>query len=150
MHALDLEAMHTLKFLGYANIASEYATNGELHVGMQFNDREDVARAICTFVEGSIVKFEAVPTYHGTKVLLNILLFHRLFWTFSPCIRVFRHYKPVVQVDRTHLYQTYKGTQLVVVLQDGNHNILPIPVVIVDKDETIDVWYFSCKIYIDL
>ena len=58
MHVLDLEAMHTLKFLGYANIASEYATNGELHVGMQFNDREDVVRAIKTYSISKLVDYK--------------------------------------------------------------------------------------------
>ena len=46
MHPLELQAMYAPKFLEYANMASNYAANDELCVGMEFNDRETVVRAI--------------------------------------------------------------------------------------------------------
>ena len=38
--------MHAPKFLEYANIANDYAIDGKLCVGMQFNDKEAIVRAI--------------------------------------------------------------------------------------------------------
>ncbi|XP_016168816.1 uncharacterized protein LOC107611400 [Arachis ipaensis] len=56
-------------------------------------------------------------------------------------IWAFRHCKPVVQVDGTHLYGKYKGCLLVAVSQDGNNNIVPIAFAIVEG-ETSDAWHF--------
>ncbi|RYQ93163.1 hypothetical protein Ahy_B09g099445 [Arachis hypogaea] len=56
-------------------------------------------------------------------------------------IWAFRHCKPVVQVDGTHLYEKYKGCLLVAVSQDGNNNIVPIAFAIVEG-ETSDAWHF--------
>ncbi|XP_025607294.1 uncharacterized protein [Arachis hypogaea] len=47
------------------------------------------------------------------------------------------HYKPLVQVDGTHLYRKYKGALLFAVTQDGNQNIVPIAFAIVEG-ETAD------------
>ena len=60
-----------------------------------------------------------------------------MFWTFGPYIRAFSHYKPLVQVDGTHLYGKYRDILLVAVAQDGNQNILPIAFAIVEG-ETVD------------
>nr|XP_025703107.1 uncharacterized protein LOC112803867 [Arachis hypogaea] len=56
-------------------------------------------------------------------------------------IWAFRHCKPIVQVDGTHLYGKYKGCLLVAVSQDGNNNIVPIAFAIVEG-ETSDAWHF--------
>ncbi|RYQ97482.1 hypothetical protein Ahy_B08g093530 [Arachis hypogaea] len=60
---------------------------------------------------------------------------------FGYCIEAFRHCKPIVQVDGTHLYRKYKGCLLVAVSQDGNNNIVPIAFAIVEG-ETSDAWHF--------
>ncbi|XP_016195722.1 uncharacterized protein LOC107636744 [Arachis ipaensis] len=54
-------------------------------------------------------------------------------------VQAFRHCKPLVQVDSTHLYRKYKGALLVAVAQDGNENIVPIVFAIVEG-ETADAW----------
>ena len=46
MSVLDLQAMHAPEFQEYTNMASDYAQDDELHVGMQFNDMEAVIRTI--------------------------------------------------------------------------------------------------------
>ncbi|XP_025675666.1 uncharacterized protein [Arachis hypogaea] len=56
--------------------------------------------------------------------------------------KAFRHCKPVVQVDGTHLYGKYKGCPLVAVLQDENNNIVPIAFGIVEG-ETSDAWHIE-------
>ena len=82
-------------------------------------------------LRGLYVEFDTIPTYHGTEERPNDQIFYQMFWTFNPCVRAFRHCKPVVQVDDTHLYGKYKGTLFVAAAQDGNHNILPVAFAIV-------------------
>ncbi|RYR69127.1 hypothetical protein Ahy_A03g015659 [Arachis hypogaea] len=88
-----------------------------------------------------VVYFETMPAYQGDDLVTDIRVLHRVFWSYYPYIRAFRHCKPIVQVDGTHLYGKYKGCLLVAVLQDDNNNIVPIAFVIVEG-ETSDVWRF--------
>ncbi|XP_025679527.1 uncharacterized protein LOC127745565 [Arachis duranensis] len=53
----------------------------------------------------------------------------------------FKHYKPFVSVDGTHLYGKYGGVLLIAVAQDGNSNILPIAFAIVESEST-ESWSF--------
>ncbi|RYR13980.1 hypothetical protein Ahy_B04g070687 isoform B [Arachis hypogaea] len=89
----------------------------------------------------AVVHFETMPAYQGDEVVRDIQVLHRVFWSYYPCIRAFRHCKPIVQVDGTHLYGKYKGCLLVAVSQDGNNNIVPIAFAIVEG-ETSDAWHF--------
>ncbi|XP_057746486.1 uncharacterized protein LOC130965742 [Arachis stenosperma] len=73
-----------------------------------------------------------MDAYQGDDLVPDIRVLHRVFWSYYPCIRAFRHCKPVVQVDGTHLYGKYKGCLLVAVSQDGNNNIVPIAFAIVE------------------
>ncbi|XP_025697392.1 uncharacterized protein [Arachis hypogaea] len=68
---------------------------------------------------GSVVQIETRPLYNGNEEAQGVKILHRVFWSFNSCIRAFRHCKPLVQVDGTHLYEKYKGTLLVAVAQDG-------------------------------
>ncbi|XP_025631056.1 uncharacterized protein [Arachis hypogaea] len=79
--------------------------------------------------------------FGGDDLVTDIRVLSRVFWSYYPCIRAFRHCKPVVQVDGTHLYGKYKGCLLVAVSQDGNNNIVPIAFAIVEG-ETSDAWHF--------
>ncbi|QHO43396.1 Putative mutator sub-class protein [Arachis hypogaea] len=111
-------------------------------------DSKTVAEAIKPLVEAmchkkssAVVHFETMPAYQGDDLVPDIRVLHRVFWSYYPCIRAFRHCKPVVQVDGTHLYRKYKDCLLVAVSQDGNNNIMPIAFAIVEG-ETSDAWYF--------
>ena len=64
-----------------------------------------------------------------------------VYWTFGPCNRGFRHCKPVVQVDGTHLHGKYRGALLVALAQDDNQNILLVAFAIVES-KTADVFHF--------
>ncbi|XP_016207119.1 uncharacterized protein LOC107647563 [Arachis ipaensis] len=97
--------------------------------------------AMCHKEPSAVVHFETMPTYQGDDLMGDIRVLHRVFWSYYPCIRAFRHYKPIVQVDGTHLYGMYKGCLLVAVSQDGNNNIVPIAFAIVEG-ETSDAWHF--------
>ncbi|XP_015943900.1 uncharacterized protein LOC107469023 [Arachis duranensis] len=97
--------------------------------------------AKCHKEPSAVVHFETMPAYQGDDLVTDIRVLHRVFWSYYPCIRTFRHCKPVVQVDGTHLYGKYKGCLLVAVSQDGNNNIVPIAFAIVEG-ETSDAWHF--------
>ncbi|XP_057730577.1 uncharacterized protein LOC130945903 [Arachis stenosperma] len=97
--------------------------------------------AMCHKEPSAVVHFETMPAYQRDDLVADIRVLHRVFWSYYPCIRAFRHCKPVVQVDGTHLYGKYKGCLLVAVSQDGNNNIVPIAFAIVEG-ETSDAWYF--------
>ncbi|XP_052107412.1 uncharacterized protein LOC127740480 [Arachis duranensis] len=90
--------------------------------------------AMCHKEPSVVVHFETMPAYQGNDLVPNIRVLHRVFWSYYPCIRAFRHCKPVVQVDGTHLYGKYKGCLLVAVSQDGNNNIVPIAFAIVEGE----------------
>ncbi|XP_057760952.1 uncharacterized protein LOC130981379 [Arachis stenosperma] len=97
--------------------------------------------AMCHKEPSAVVHFETMPAYQGDDLVGDIRVLYRVFWSYYPCIRAFRHCKPVVQVDETHLYGKYKGCLLVTVSQDGNNNIVPIAFAIVEG-ETSDAWHF--------
>ena len=46
-------------------------------------------------------------------------IFNSVFWVFGPCIRGFRHCRPVISIDATHLYGKYKGKLLIAMATDG-------------------------------
>ncbi|RYQ88650.1 hypothetical protein Ahy_B09g095721 isoform C [Arachis hypogaea] len=90
--------------------------------------------AMCHKEPSAVVHFETMPAYQGDNLVGDIRVLHRVFWSYYPCIRAFRHCKPIVQVDGTHLYGKYKGCLLVAVSQDGNNNIVPIAFAIVEGE----------------
>ena len=97
--------------------------------------------AMCDAVRGSVVQLDAAEAYREDELVPDVRILRRVFWSFGPCIRAFRHCKPLVQVDGTHLYGKYKGALLVAVARDGNQNILPVAFAIVEG-ETADAWHF--------
>ncbi|RYQ80105.1 hypothetical protein Ahy_Scaffold1g106732 isoform A [Arachis hypogaea] len=120
-------------------------------VALVFGDWEESYQALPWWlsvmvqkIPGSVVQIETRPLYNGNEEAQGVKILHRVFWSFNPCIRAFRHCKPLVQVDGTHLYGKYKGTLLVAVAQDGNQNIVPIAFALVEG-ETADVWHFFLR-----
>ncbi|XP_016194985.1 uncharacterized protein LOC107635952 [Arachis ipaensis] len=90
---------------------------------------------------GTVAVLRTSPVRVGGQVDESLAYFHRLFWTFSPCIEAFRHYKPLVNIDGTHLYGKYGETLLVAIAQDGNSNILPVAFALVEG-ENAKFWSF--------
>ncbi|XP_020970327.1 uncharacterized protein LOC110268477 [Arachis ipaensis] len=58
---------------------------------------------------GTITVLKTSPVRIGGGVDESTVYFHRLFWTFPPCIEAFRHCKPLVSIDGTHLYGSMEG-----------------------------------------
>ncbi|XP_025670176.1 uncharacterized protein [Arachis hypogaea] len=71
----------------------------------------------------------------------DTVMFQQVFWIFSPRVKAFKHCKPLISVDVSHLYGKYGGTLLMAIAQDGNANILPIAFAVV-KGETKESWSF--------
>ncbi|XP_015934887.1 uncharacterized protein LOC107460969 [Arachis duranensis] len=44
---------------------------------------------------GSVVQIETRPLYNGNEEAQGVKILHRVFWSFNPCIRAFRHCKPL-------------------------------------------------------
>ena len=63
------------------------------------------------------------------------------FWTFGPCVEGFKHCRPIIQIDRTHLYGKYKGKLLIATSIDANGHIFPFAFAIVEE-ESQDSWYW--------
>ncbi|XP_076929124.1 uncharacterized protein LOC143593352 [Bidens hawaiensis] len=60
--------------------------------------------------------------------------FRRVFWAFDPCIKGFKHCRPVISIDATHLYGKYKGKMMIAMGVDGNNQILPLAFAIVENE----------------
>ncbi|XP_015936381.1 uncharacterized protein LOC107462319 [Arachis duranensis] len=90
---------------------------------------------------GTVAVLKTSPIHVGAQLDESQAYFHRLFWTFPPCIEAFRHCKPLVSIDDTHLYGKYGGTLLVAIAQDGNSNILPMAFALVEG-ENAESWAF--------
>ncbi|XP_016164146.1 uncharacterized protein LOC107606620 [Arachis ipaensis] len=95
----------------------------------------------CT-MEGSVALLKTSPVRVGDQVDEDRVYFHRMFWTFPPCIEAFRHCKLLVSIDGTHLYGKYGGTLLLAIAQDGNSNILPVAFALVEGENAESWSYF--------
>ncbi|XP_016206438.1 uncharacterized protein LOC107646797 [Arachis ipaensis] len=89
----------------------------------------------------SIAVLRRSPVRVGGQVDQSHAYFHRLFWTFPPCIEAFRHCKSLVSIVGTHLYGKYGGTLLVAIAQDGNSNNLSVAFALVEG-ENAKSWSF--------
>ena len=63
-------------------------------------------------------------------------IFNSVFWAFDLCIRGFRHCRPMISIDATHLYGKYKGKLLIAMAIDGNNEIYPLASAVVESEST--------------
>ncbi|XP_025612031.1 uncharacterized protein [Arachis hypogaea] len=92
-------------------------------------------------MDGSIALLKNSPVRVGGEVDESSEYFHRLFWTFSPCVEAFKHCKPLISIDRMHLYGKYGGSLLLAIAQDGNSNILSVAFALL-QGENAESWAF--------
>ncbi|XP_072080830.1 uncharacterized protein [Arachis hypogaea] len=107
-----------------------------------YNDLPRWVLGIQITMPGSVVVLKTSPVWVGGQVDDSAAYFYRLFWTFLPCIEAFRHCKPLVSVDGTHLYGKYGSTLLVAIAQDGNSNIIPIAFTLVEGENAKSCSFF--------
>ena len=84
----------------------------------------------------------------GTKVVWKMtpfgnfngnVRFKRLIWAFGAIIEGFKHYRPIIQIDRTFLYAKYTEKLLIATSIDGDEHFFPLAFALVEE-ETIDSW----------
>ncbi|XP_025616457.1 uncharacterized protein [Arachis hypogaea] len=90
---------------------------------------------------GTVTVLKTSPVRVGDQLDESTVYFHRLFWTFSPCVEAFQHCKLLVSIDGTYLYGKYGGTLLLAIAQDENSNILPIAFALVEG-KNAESWSF--------
>ncbi|KAL9683275.1 hypothetical protein QQ045_015095 [Rhodiola kirilowii] len=64
---------------------------------------------------------------------------NRVFWAFYPAIEGFKHCRPVISIDATHLIGKWKGVLMIAVTFDAENGILPIAYALVES-ENVDSW----------
>lgn len=69
----------------------------------------------------------------------SVLVFKRVFWAFKPSIDGFKHCRPLITIDGTHLYGKYRGTLLIAMATDANFQLFPLAFAIVEG-ETGEAW----------
>ena len=83
----------------------------------------------------SDVDLDTVTTLKCDPRVPRTCIFNFAFWAFGPCIRGFRHCKPMISIDATHLYGKYKGKLLIAMATDGNNEVYPLMFAIVESGE---------------
>ena len=75
----------------------------------------------------------------------NTEVFQRVFWPCKPSIEGFKHCRPVLSIDSTHLYGKYKDTLMIAMRCDENNQLFPLTFAI-REGENIDSWgwFLAC------
>ncbi|KAL9690477.1 hypothetical protein QQ045_010876 [Rhodiola kirilowii] len=77
---------------------------------------------------GSIVHWDTSMLESG-KVSLN-----RVFWSFAPAIEGFKHCRPVISIDATHLIGKWKDVLMIAVSLDAENEVLPLAYALVESE----------------
>ena len=87
----------------------------------------------------TVTTLKCDPHVPGTCIL------NSMFWAFGLCIRGFRHCRPMISIDATHLYGKYKGKLLIAMATDGNNEIYPLAFAVVESESTESWgWFLAC------
>ncbi|XP_025636000.1 uncharacterized protein [Arachis hypogaea] len=106
-----------------------------------YNKVPKLLQALQSCFPGTICALRAGPYYNEHLLVRDCSMFDKAFWAFPSCVEAFKHCKPFVSVDVTHIYGRYSGVLLIAVAQDSNSNILPIAFAIVESEST-ESWSF--------
>nr|XP_025628743.1 uncharacterized protein LOC112721955 [Arachis hypogaea] len=68
---------------------------------------------------GTVTVLRTNPVRVGGQLDESQAYFHRLFWTFPPCVEAFRHCKLLVSIDGTHLYGKHNGIKAALEAPNG-------------------------------
>lgn len=75
----------------------------------------------------------------------SVHIFLRVFWAFKPSIDGFKHCRPLITIDGTHLYGKYKGTLLIAMGTDANSQLFPLAFAIVESENGESwKWFMKC------
>ncbi|KAL9685438.1 hypothetical protein QQ045_022888 [Rhodiola kirilowii] len=83
----------------------------------------------------NFVKWDVTPLDDGQLI----------FWAFSECILAFKHCRPILSIDGTHMYGKYNAKLLIAIGLDANNHILPLAFTLVESENTSSwKWFMSC------
>ncbi|XP_076888150.1 uncharacterized protein LOC143538476 [Bidens hawaiensis] len=95
--------------------------------------------ALKKFNPGTIVEWFVLR-----QIGVEHMEFRRVFWAFDPSINGFKHCRPVISIDATHLYGKYKGKMMIAMGVDGNNQIFPLAFAIVENESYASwSWFLS-------
>ncbi|KAL9666124.1 hypothetical protein QQ045_000447 [Rhodiola kirilowii] len=81
----------------------------------------------------NFVKWDVTPLDDGTMQ------------AFSECILAFKHCRPILSIDGTHMYGKYNAKLLIAIGLDANNHILPLAFALVESENTSSwKWFMSC------
>ncbi|XP_025664722.1 uncharacterized protein [Arachis hypogaea] len=106
-----------------------------------YNKVSKLLQALQSYFPETICDLRVRLYYDGHLLVRDCSMFDKVFWIFPSCVEAFKHCKPFVFINGTHLYGRYGGVLLIAVAQDGNSNILPIAFAIADFEST-ESWSF--------
>jgi MULE transposase domain len=64
----------------------------------------------------------------------NEKIFQAVCWAYDPAIEAFKHCKPIIGIDDTHLSRRYKGKMLVACGFDAKDQLVPLAFALVDTE----------------
>lgn len=84
------------------------------------------------------IKDSMHPKWADKRVL------ERAFFSFGPCINVFRYCRPILCVDDTFLARKYNGQILTAIATDRNNQVLPVAFAFVESENTNNwLWFLK-------
>ncbi|CAH9096263.1 unnamed protein product [Cuscuta europaea] len=87
-----------------------------------------------------------VHWYPPPSSFTGYMQFQRVFWAFKLSIHDFKHCRPILTIDGTHLYGKYKGTLLVAMGSDANNQLFLMAFAVVDSENGESwPWFMACK-----
>lgn len=87
--------------------------------------------ALQVYNPGTVVVWDYIPPVSQSIVMLNFV-----FWAFKPSIDGFKHCRPVICIDGTHLYGKYIGKMLIATGITAQNKVFPIAFAIVDEESS--------------
>ncbi|KAL9689740.1 hypothetical protein QQ045_010129 [Rhodiola kirilowii] len=88
---------------------------------------------------------ETVVKWDTDEIDGEYIQVNRVFWAFVECIHAFKHCRPILSIDETHLYGKYHAKLLVACSLDANNGVLPVAFALIESENTSSwSWFMSC------
>ncbi|XP_025639040.1 uncharacterized protein [Arachis hypogaea] len=85
-----------------------------------YNNVPKLLQALQSCCPGTVCELRALSYYDGHLMVRDCSMFDKVFWAFPSYVEAFKHYKPFVSINGTHMYGKYGGVLLIAVAQDDN------------------------------
>ena len=64
------------------------------------------------------------------------------FGLLGACVEKLKHYKPIIQIDATFLYEKYMGNFFIATSIDAYCHIFPFAFIVVDEESIVGLGFF--------